>query len=205
MDRVTELADLVRPRDGLRVVGGRVVQVVDSTHVLVDLGDKAVTAFGSAPVGADVRLMVGGGVVEVMAQTPAGVVSAFAGASAPAGYLLCDGAAVSRTTYAALFAVLSTTYGTGDGSSTFNLPDLRTRVPVGKNSSGTFATLGAKGGAETVALSMSHLPARNFAVLAAGTLGLVGSPVTPIAQASGSGTAHPNLQPYIVLNFIVKT
>lgn len=205
MDRVTELADLVRPRDGLRVIGGRVVQVVDATHVLVDLGDKAITASGAAPVGADVRLIVGAGVVEVMAQTPAGIVSAFAGASAPAGYLLCDGAAVSRTTYAALFAVLSTTYGTGDGSTTFNLPDLRTRVPVGKNSSGTFATLGAKGGAETVALSMSHLPANNFAVLAAGTLGLVGSPVTPIAQAPGSGTAHPNLQPYIVLNFIVKT
>ena len=57
---------------------------------------------------------------------------------------------MSRTTYAALFAVLSTTYGTGDGSSTFNLPDLRTRVPVGKNSSGTFATLGAKGGAPRI-------------------------------------------------------
>ena len=71
MDRITELADLVRPRDGLRVVGGRVVQVVDSSHVLVDLGDKAVTAFGSAPVGADVRLLVGGGVVELIPVPPA--------------------------------------------------------------------------------------------------------------------------------------
>lgn len=82
MDRVTELADLVRPRDGLRVVGGRVVQVVDSSHVLVDLGDKAVTAFGSAPVGADVRLMVGGGVVELIPAPPTPVPYRMASGSA---------------------------------------------------------------------------------------------------------------------------
>jgi len=70
MDRVSDLADLVRPRDGLRVIGGRVVQVVDATHVLVDLGDKAVTASGAAPVGADVRLLVGGGVVELIQAPP---------------------------------------------------------------------------------------------------------------------------------------
>ena len=57
--------------------------------------------------------------------TPAGTVSAYAGSSAPAAYLLCDGAAVSRTTYSDLFAVIGTTYGPGDGSTTFNLPDLR--------------------------------------------------------------------------------
>ncbi len=56
---------------------------------------------------------------------PAGMVNAFAGATAPAGYLICDGSAVSRTTYADLFAVIGTTYGAGDGSTTFNLPDLR--------------------------------------------------------------------------------
>lgn len=72
MDRIDELADLVRPRDGLRVIGGRVVQVIDSTHVLIDLGDKAVTAFRPASLavacqdGADVRVLVGGGVAEVV-------------------------------------------------------------------------------------------------------------------------------------------
>lgn len=57
--------------------------------------------------------------------TPSGAITAYAGTSAPVGYLLCNGAAVSRTTYAALFAVLGSTYGDGDGSTTFNLPDLR--------------------------------------------------------------------------------
>lgn len=54
----------------------------------------------------------------------AGFVSAFAGSSAPSGWLVCDGSAVSRTDYADLFAAIGTTYGTGDGSTTFNLPDI---------------------------------------------------------------------------------
>lgn len=56
---------------------------------------------------------------------PSGVVSPFAGTSAPSGWLLCDGSAVSRTTYSALFTAISTAYGIGDGSTTFNLPDMR--------------------------------------------------------------------------------
>lgn len=59
------------------------------------------------------------------AASPAGMVMAYAGATAPSGWLVCDGTAVSRTTYASLFAVISTIYGSGDGSTTFNLPDYR--------------------------------------------------------------------------------
>lgn len=59
----------------------------------------------------------------------------------PTGWLICDGTAISRTTYAALFSVLGTTYGVGDGSSTFNLPDLRGRFPFGRAASGTGSTL----------------------------------------------------------------
>lgn len=70
---------------------------------------------------------------------PTGTLHAFAGATAPLGYLLCDGTAVSRTTYASLYAVISTTYGAGDGSTTFNLPDLRGRVPVGSGTDGDSA------------------------------------------------------------------
>lgn len=77
---------------------------------------------------------------------PAGSVIPYAGASAPTGYLLCDGTAVSRTTYAALFAVIASTYGNGDGSTTFNLPDLRGRFPLGKAAAGTGNTLGGTGG-----------------------------------------------------------
>lgn len=78
---------------------------------------------------------------------PAGAISLYGGSTAPPGYFLCDGAAVSRTTYARLFARLGTTYGTGDGSTTFNLPDLRQRFPLGKAASGTGSALGATGGA----------------------------------------------------------
>lgn len=62
-----------------------------------------------------------------------GVIEAFAGSQVPTGYLLCNGAAVSRTTYARLFAEIGTTYGTGDGSTTFNLPDMRDRYIIGAN------------------------------------------------------------------------
>lgn len=77
---------------------------------------------------------------------PSGSMSMFAGATAPPGYLLCNGAAVSRTTYAKLFSKIGTTWGTGDGSTTFNIPDMRQRFPLGKAASGTGNTLGAVGG-----------------------------------------------------------
>ncbi len=88
---------------------------------------------------------------------PAGTLLPYAGSSAPAGWLLCYGQAVSRTTYAALFAIVSTTYGVGDGATTFNLPDLRGRMIVGLDNMGGAAasriaaatTLGQAAGTET--------------------------------------------------------
>jgi microcystin-dependent protein len=74
------------------------------------------------------------------ALNPSGMVSPFAGSSAPSGWLLCDGSAVSRTTYATLFGVVSTTYGVGDGSTTFNLPNLQGEVPVGKKAATSLGT-----------------------------------------------------------------
>jgi microcystin-dependent protein len=74
---------------------------------------------------------------------PTGMVSAFGGSSAPSAWLLCDGTAVSRTTYAPLFAVVGTTYGVGDGSTTFNLPDLQQKFPMGKSGA---ESLGDTGG-----------------------------------------------------------
>tara|TARA_R100001079_G_scaffold59559_1_gene30484 strand:- start:632 stop:1195 length:564 start_codon:yes stop_codon:yes gene_type:complete len=79
-----------------------------------------------------------------------GIIVPWSSASVPTGFLECDGAAVSRSTYSALFAVVGTTYGAGDGSSTFNLPDLQDNVAIGK--SGTKA-LASTGGANTVAAS----------------------------------------------------
>ena len=86
---------------------------------------------------------------------PAGLIEPFAGSTVPTGFLLCDGTAVSRTTYATLYAVIGDTFGAGDGSSTFNLPDLSGRVPLGASMS---HALGTTGGSETVTLTVSELP-----------------------------------------------
>jgi len=90
---------------------------------------------------------------------PTGVMLDYGGSSAPTGYLLCDGSAVSRTTYAALFAVIGTTFGAGDGSTTFAVPDFRRRVAVGSGGTGT-GTLGNAtgntGGAESVQLTAAE-------------------------------------------------
>lgn len=87
---------------------------------------------------------------------PAGIIMPFAGTVAPQGCLFCDGSAVSRTTYAALFAVIGTNYGEGDGSTTFNIPDLSGRVVIGVSNS---HALGTTGGSETVTLTADQLPA----------------------------------------------
>ena len=79
--------------------------------------------------------------------TKTGTIMAWSSASVPTGFLECDGTAVSRTTYATLFAEIGTLYGVGDGSTTFNLPDLQDNVPLGK--SGT-KSLASTGGANTV-------------------------------------------------------
>lgn len=84
---------------------------------------------------------VGGG------GTPVGVIVPYAGTSAPAGWLKCDGSPVNRVTYSDLYAVVGTRYGVGDGSTTFNVPDLRGRVPAGYDSTvSQFNTVGYKGG-----------------------------------------------------------
>ena len=91
----------------------------------------------------------------------AGIVIPFAGTVAPQGCLLCDGSAVSRTTYSALFAVIGTTYGAGDGSTTFNIPDLSGRVVIGSSQS---HALGTTGGSETVTLTADQLPEHSHVV-----------------------------------------
>lgn len=154
---------------------------------------------------------------------PVGAVSDFAGATAPPGWLLCYGQAVSRTTYVALFSVLSTTYGVGDGTTTFNLPDLRGRVIAGKDDMGGSSAnrltspingdnLGAAGGSESHTLTTAEMPAHThapasgavFGNAATGALSLgsgVGDLVT-LANTGGGG-AHNNMQPTIILSKII--
>lgn len=108
-------------------------------------GLKSSGASNSVATNAEVSGLSGGG-----AALPVGAVVPFVGASLPTNMLLCDGSAVSRTTYSSLFAIIGTSFGVGDGSTTFNLPNFRTNasIPIGKDSSVTdINTLGKSGGA----------------------------------------------------------
>lgn len=165
---------------------------------------------------------------------PSGSLVGYGGSSAPAGWLLCDGSAVSRTTYASLFTAIGTTFGVGDGSTTFNLPDARGRVLAGKDNMGgtaanrltaagsgvTGTTLGSTGGAETHTLTTAQLATHWHTISGAmGTMGVVGgapsyqgadynsgTPLgTPSVTSAGSGNAHNNTQPTLVANTIIKT
>lgn len=92
---------------------------------------------------------------------PVGVIHPYAGATAPTGWLLANGSAVSRATYPQLFAVCGTTYGAGDGSTTFNLPNLVDRLPTG---SGSKFARGEIGGSETITLSVANLPSHAHSI-----------------------------------------
>ena len=145
---------------------------------------------------------------------PTGVISAYAGSSAPTGYLLCDGTAVSRTTYSALYSAIGTTYGAGDTTTTFNVPNLKGKVAVGRDSSQSeFDALAETGGAKTVTLTTGQLPSFNHEIQVSETggngttyiKGASGPYSTSLFYSHGSGEAHPNLQPYLVINYIIKT
>lgn len=149
----------------------------------------------------------------------------------PPGWLLCDGAAVSRTTYAALFARIGTTYGAGNGSTTFNLPNLRDRFPVG---AGSGYAAGATGGAASVALTVAQMPAHNHGGATTGAtftdagvysgggstnfkvqtwdsnyIGANGTWWSHLAHthgiaSQGDGAAHENRPPYLGVFFAIR-
>lgn len=182
-------------------------------------------------------------------SVPVGTIIDFAGSTAPDGWLVCGGQSLTRTEYAALFAVISTTYGSASGT-TFNLPDCRGRVSAGRDfdqggvagrltttmtPNGT--TLGATGGAQTVTLTTGQMPSHTHtgSTASAGTHshtvnGLTIGDQEPIGSGSsgvnysdlqttssdgahthtmsldntGSGEAHPNVQPTILFNKLIK-
>lgn len=173
---------------------------------------------------------------------PAGMVLAYAGDVAPGGYVFCFGQALSRTTYAALFSAIGTAFGAGDGSTTFNVPDIRGRVPAGKDDMGgaaagrlsariTGTTRGAVGGVEQHTLLLAEVPAHSHTItitdpghthtysapqggngafgggsgVTPSTTGSSTTGITASANSQGGGGSHTNLQPTIILNYLIKT
>lgn len=138
-----------------------------------------------------------------------GSILPYGSTTVPTDYLLCDGTAVSRTTYADLFGIISTSFGAGDGSTTFNVPDMRQRFVLGKAVSGTGSTFAGTGGTidhlHTVdpPATTSGGPSATVAATA-----LTGSAASPVHTHSvdiasfNSGTSNP---PFIVTVYIIRT
>lgn len=126
----------------------------------------------------------------VIVRLPVGWMSEYPSSTVPAKFLLCDGQAVSRSTYAALFDVIGTVFGSGDGSTTFNVPDMRARSPMGVDGS-LVAALGSQVGASAVSLSISNLPSHDHDYADPGHTHGLTSPFTSIiaARPSGGGAA----------------
>ncbi|NBS68273.1 tail fiber protein [bacterium] len=157
---------------------------------------------------------------------PTGGMMMWGTASAPTGYLLCNGSAVSRSTYSALFAVIGTSYGSGDGSTTFNLPDFRDRFPVGAGT--TYSANSTGGSKDAIVVSHTHTATvsdpghvhligfqsidagPNYGSTASGNT--AGSQtqsaftgVTVSNSTTGSSGTNANLPPYLGVYFIIKT
>ncbi|MCZ8513240.1 tail fiber protein [Paenibacillus filicis] len=158
-----------------------------------------------------------------MSQPYVGEIRIFAGNFAPAGWMFCDGRSLAISEYGTLYNLIGTTYG-GDGTSTFNLPDLRGRIPIHQ---GQNYTLVQQGGSETVTLTTSQIPAHNHAmsgqskrgntnnpqnaVWAKSTLKQFNSdagspnPMHPnIVSSIGGSQPHDNMMPYLTVNFIIS-
>jgi microcystin-dependent protein len=164
-----------------------------------------------------------------MAQPYVGEIRMFAGNFAPAGWMFCDGSQLAISENETLFQLIGTTYG-GDGQSTFNLPDLRGRVPIhqGTNpATGSTYTLAEQAGVETVTLTSQQISQHNHALRATTATGTQANPagnllansqgpqpyiqespdnnLSPQALApAGDSQPHDNMQPYLGINFIIS-
>ena len=175
----------------------------------VTLGDSGDTI--TIPSGATLAIS---GTVTGITSILTGSIIMYGSGSIPTGYLECNAQAVSRSTYADLFAVIGTTFGVGDGSTTFNVPDLRDNFPVGV--SGTKA-LGTKAGSNTATLAETNLASHSHGVSGSNyTAAQVNTTSVQPRQSAynfsinvidntGSGTAFNTFPPYIALTFIIKT
>jgi len=151
-----------------------------------------------------------------------GDLKATAQSTAPSGWLICDGLAISRTTFSTLFTAIGTTYGVGNGSTTFNIPDGVGRTLIGPGtgtaSTATAHARGDESGEETHTLILdeianhahsvangSVLVDSNAGVEYVTTAGNKGNIVAVTTANSGGGLPHNNMQPFFVANWIIKT
>lgn len=182
----------------------KICQAIDSIKSDATTTSGAVTALQST-------------VTTLQAGLLLGEIKPYAGSTAPSKWLICDGSAVSRTTYSDLFAVIGTTYGTGDGSTTFNLPDMKGRTPIGVSSG---HALGTTGGEETHTLTMNEMPRHDHNPSGsvrwyddynthtnAGNATATGRwwyiALTSLIALQGNNQPHNNMQPYTTVNFII--
>lgn len=161
--------------------------------------------------------------VHASTLVPVGSIFSYGGTSAPSGWLLCNGSAVSRSTYSDLFSVIGEAYGVGDGSTTFNLPDLRGRYPLGADNMGGVSAdrvtateadnLGQGSGEESHTLTVSEMPSHTHTIkqyyenriASSGGSETVHLPsgTSDTGSAGGDG-AHNNMPPYQTVNYIIK-
>jgi microcystin-dependent protein len=142
--------------------------------------------------------------------TMTGEVRMWSGATTPSGWMACNGSAISRSNYLDLFAILGTTYGAGDGSSTFNIPDMRGRVAVGTGSGAglTNRALGQNGGKESQTGYTAPSMTSSGTLYASEKNSGVWDPVSiPRSWSVNSGNQGDTtiMQPFLVLEYIIKT
>jgi microcystin-dependent protein len=129
---------------------------------------------------------------------PVGAIVPYGGTTAPDGWLLCDGTAISRATYATLYDVIGTAYGVGNGTTTFNVPDLRQRFPMGLATSGTGSTLGSTGG------TIDHTHTATTGTPSATTVVQSGAGSTVASSAhTHSVTTSTGNPPFQVVNYLI--
>jgi len=201
----------------------------DITELQNDKADKvaAATTDNFAALDANGNLK-DSGENTVSVAPPVGSITMYGGSSAPSGWLYCNGQNVSRTTFANLFSAIGTTFGAGDGSSTFGLPDLRDRFPIGDNSIGGAdssrvsnynTSLGDSGGEDEHQLSESEMPSHKHSFNKRGDdgVGATGSSFSVVGfdtnigggdgdmNNTGGDQPHNNMPPFLAVSFIIKT